>query len=168
MQKCFSLAGCTVKIIMYPILRVLSLFHENPCSHLILLCPSPSYHQSFALDLIQFLTYFHHKLFLEFSLCWFCFSSLHLITTQYPSFILSPWFPSGRKQDGGVPVVAQWVKNPTQCPLGCGFDPTALQAMVYVADVAQMQCFCGCGVSLQLQLRYDPQSENFHMLQVWP
>ena len=23
----------------------------------------------------------------------------------------------------GVPVVAQWVKNPKQCPGGCEFDP---------------------------------------------
>ena len=46
---------------------------------------------------------------------------------------------------GLIPVLAQWFK-----------DPTLLQAVSWVTDVAQILCCCGCGVGQQLQLRFDP------------
>ena len=41
--------------------------------------------------------------------------------------------------------LAQWVK-----------DLALLQAVAWVADVAQIQCGCGCGAGWQLQLRFFP------------
>ena len=35
-------------------------------------------------------------------------------------------------------------------------DPTLLQAVAWVTDVARILCCCGCGVGQQLQLRFDP------------
>ena len=31
----------------------------------------------------------------------------------------------------------------------------------------QVQHCCGCGIGQHLQLQFDPQSRNFHMLQMW-
>ena len=56
----------------------------------------------------------------------------------------------------GIPSVAQQVKNLTQCPRGCGFDPwphwALLQASALVADVAWIQYCHGCGVGWPLEL----------------
>ena len=43
---------------------------------------------------------------------------------------------------GSIPGLAQWVKDP----------PLLLQAVVWVADAAQILHCCGCGVGWQLQL----------------
>ena len=60
----------------------------------------------------------------------------------------------------GVPVVAQFVKNPTSIQEDAALipgladrakDPVLLQAVVQVADVAQIWRCCDCGVG-QLQL----------------
>jgi len=46
---------------------------------------------------------------------------------------------------GSILDLTQWVK-----------DPALLQAVVQVADVAQIWRCCGCGVGLQLQLPFNP------------
>ena len=46
---------------------------------------------------------------------------------------------------GSIPGLARWVK-----------DPAWLQAVGYLADVAQILCCHGWGVSLQLQLPFNP------------
>ena len=43
---------------------------------------------------------------------------------------------------GSIPGLAQWVKDP----------PLLLQAVVWVADAAQILHCCSCGVGRQLQL----------------
>ena len=47
-----------------------------------------------------------------------------------------------QRHDSGVPIVAQWVKNPTQSPRGCKFAPWLAQ-WVKDGDVAT-----SCGVDL--------------------
>ena len=75
----------------------------------------------------------------------------------------------------GVPVVAPQVKNPTGIHEDAGLipgltqgvkGPALPQAMVWVADAAQIPCCCGCGVDLQLQLQFYAWPGNFPKLQV--
>ena len=64
-------------------------------------------------------------------------------------------FPSPQLSIGlGVPVVAQWIRNPIFIHEDAGFIPdltqwvknlALLRAGVYVTDVAQIQCYHGCG-----------------------
>ena len=74
------------------------------------------------------------------------------------------------KTHWGVPVVAQQVKNPTRIHEDVGSipglaqwvkDPGLSQAVVYIANVAQIQHCCGCGVGRQLQLHL--LAWNFHL-----
>ena len=57
----------------------------------------------------------------------------------------------------GVATVAQWAKNPTECPycpyassthgpLQCIKDPALPQAVAQVTDAAQI--WCGCSIGL--------------------
>ena len=71
----------------------------------------------------------------------------------------SPWCSMCIKTPG-VPVMAQWLMNPTRNQEVVGLipglaqgvkDPVLLQAAVM--DAAQLQC--GCGVGRQLQLSFD-------------
>ena len=68
-------------------------------------------------------------------------------------------FPS--KLGGGVPIVAQLVKNLTSTHEDVGSNPglaqwvkvlALLQAVVQTADVARIWHYCGCGQGRQLQL----------------
>jgi len=46
---------------------------------------------------------------------------------------------------GSILSLTQWVR-----------DPALPQAVMYVADLAQILRCCGCGVGQQLQLQFDP------------
>ena len=80
------------------------------------------------------------------------------------------------KLQGGVPIVAQHVKNPTSLHEVAGLipgftqwvnDPALLWAVAYVTDAAWIWHWYGCGVGPRLQLWFNPQPRNFHRLQVW-
>ena len=53
---------------------------------------------------------------------------------------------------GSIPGLAKWVK-----------DLALLQAVVWVAEAAQIWHCCGCGVGQQLQLLFNPYPGNFPM-----
>ena len=59
-----------------------------------------------------------------------------------------------------VPVVAQWLTNPTRNHKAAGsipgLDPVLPWAVVWVADIARILRCCGSGVSRWLQLQLDP------------
>ena len=68
----------------------------------------------------------------------------------------------------GVPVVTQWVKNPTNLHEDADSIPglaqwikdlAVPQATAYVADVARIQCYCGCGVGLSCSSDLTPDQE---------
>ena len=65
----------------------------------------------------------------------------------------------------GVPVVAQWLMNPSRNHEVSGSIPALAQwvnnpalprAVVYVEDEARIPSCCGSGVGWQLQLQLDP------------
>ena len=69
------------------------------------------------------------------------------------------------KQWAGVPIVAQWVKNPTSIHANADSFPGLAQWVkgsgVAVSGgigrrPALIWCGCGCGVVWQLQLGFDP------------
>ena len=72
-----------------------------------------------------------------------------------PSFT-STWKVSTEERIWGVPVVAQWVKNPAgdagsiPGPSQWVKDLSLLQASAKITDVAQIQHCCGCGCGQQL------------------
>ena len=60
----------------------------------------------------------------------------------------------------GVPIVAQWLANPTSIHKGAGLIPdftqwvrdlTLLSVVVWVTDTTWIPCCCGSGVGQQLQ-----------------
>ena len=64
----------------------------------------------------------------------------------------------------GVPVVAQWLTNPTSNQELAGLipdlaqwvkDPVLLWAVVWVTDMALIPCCCGYGIGQQLQLQFN-------------
>ena len=70
----------------------------------------------------------------------------------------------------GVPVVAQWLTNPTRNHEVAGSVPALAQwvndpALLWaeVADAAWIPSCCGSGVGQWLQLRFDPYPGNLHM-----
>ena len=76
----------------------------------------------------------------------------------------------------GVPVVAQWLTNPTSNQELAGLipdlaqwvkDPVLLWAVVWVTDMAQIPCCSDCGIDRRLQLHLDLYPGNLHMLWVW-
>ena len=65
----------------------------------------------------------------------------------------------------GVPIVAQWLMNPTRnrevSDLNPGLaqwvkDPALWCAVVYIADAARIPPCCCSGIGSQLRLRLDP------------
>ena len=77
----------------------------------------------------------------------------------------------------GVPIVAQWLTNPSRNHGVAGSIPGLAQwvrdlalpwAVVYVADVARIPSCCGCGVGRWLQLWFNRWPGNLHMLRERP
>ena len=64
------------------------------------------------------------------------------------------------KDPRGVPVVAQWLTNPTRNNEVSGLIPSLAQGVkelaLQVADAARILPCCGSGVGRWLQLRLDP------------
>ena len=65
----------------------------------------------------------------------------------------------------GVPIVAQWLTNPTRNRLGCRFDPWSCSvgyesgdavSCGVVTDEAQILRCCGSGVGWRLQVQFTP------------
>ena len=82
-----------------------------------------------------------------------------------------PWaWPKKRKKK--VPVVAQWVTNPTSImrmwiQFLASLSRLGIQhcheLWSQVADAARIQHCRGCGVGWQLHLQFNPQPGNFHI-----
>ena len=88
---------------------------------------------------------------------------VHIIFITMKLFLLAFLFK--KKCNTGVPVVAQWLMNPTRSHEVVDSIPGLAQwvmdlalpwAGVQVADEAQIPSCCGSGVGRQLELRLDP------------
>ena len=88
-----------------------------------------------------------------------------------------------RRVNRGVPIVAQHVKNTTQCSWGCGFnlgqcswgcgfnlgltqwvkDLVLQQAAAQITDVAWIWYGCGCGVGFSCSSNLTPAQELLYV-----
>ena len=105
---------------------------------------------------------------LTFLICkiWECCHLHHRVIMKlikiYAKLILK-W--QAHRRSSGVPVVAQWLTNPTRNHEVAGSVPALAQwvndpalpwAVVWVADAARIPRCCGSGVGQRLQFRLDP------------